>query len=69
MRMQNCLIDSRHRRGRYSLSARTILELESYLKTEFPDEITHCIGCREVRGALSRPLDCHHAYRMMSFSF
>ncbi|KAH8833826.1 hypothetical protein DL96DRAFT_1578514 [Flagelloscypha sp. PMI_526] len=39
---------NRSRRGRYSLSARTVLELESYLKTEFPDEVINCTVCRDM---------------------
>jgi hypothetical protein len=36
------------RRGRYSLSARTLLELQSYLRAEYPDEVLECTICLEV---------------------
>jgi hypothetical protein len=48
-----CLTTSR--RGRYSLSARTLLELQSYLRAEYPDEVLECTICLEVF-PLSPPL-------------
>ena len=41
----NMLFD---RRGRYSLSTRALLELLSYLKTTYPEEILECTICMEV---------------------
>jgi len=38
-----------HSRGRYSLSARSLLELLSYLKSSYPDDILECTICTEVR--------------------
>ena len=38
-----------YRRGRYSLSTRSLLELQSYLKTTYPDELQECTICLEVR--------------------
>jgi len=36
------------RRGRYSLSTRTLLELLPYLKSTYPEECLECIICYEV---------------------
>jgi len=36
------------KRGRYSLSTRSLLELHSYLKTTYPDEILECTICLEI---------------------
>ncbi|KAI5899730.1 uncharacterized protein SCHCODRAFT_02485674 [Schizophyllum commune H4-8] len=33
------------RRGRYSLSTRTLLELKGYIKSEYPDQIPTCMLC------------------------
>ncbi|KAF7363384.1 Non-structural maintenance of chromosomes element 1 [Mycena sanguinolenta] len=35
-------------RGRYSLSARALLELEPYLKSTYSDEILECLICNEI---------------------
>ena len=47
----SCLVLSNplHRRGRYSLSTRTLLELLPYLKSNYPDECLECTICMEVR--------------------
>ena len=37
-----------HRRGRYSLSPRTLLELYPYLKANYGDEMIECTICHEV---------------------
>lgn len=37
-----------YRRGRYSLSTRSLLELQSYLKTTYPEEVLECTICLEV---------------------
>ncbi|KAG5353981.1 hypothetical protein C0989_011469 [Termitomyces sp. Mn162] len=39
------------RRGRYSLSTRSLLELSPYLKTTYPEELIECTICLEVRHA------------------
>ncbi|KAF8902062.1 hypothetical protein CPB84DRAFT_1776495 [Gymnopilus junonius] len=44
------------KRGRYSLSARSILELQPYLKTTYPDEIIECTICMEL---MTRGVACH----------
>ncbi|KAJ6496618.1 Nse1 non-SMC component of SMC5-6 complex-domain-containing protein [Mycena vitilis] len=36
------------KRGRYSLSTRTLLELEPYLKSTYPEEIIECVICSEI---------------------
>ena len=36
------------RRGRYSLSTRALLELLSYLKSAYPEEVLECTICQEV---------------------
>lgn len=38
-----------YRKGRYSLSTRTILELQQYLRSTYPDEVIDCTICMEVR--------------------
>ncbi|KZT60417.1 hypothetical protein CALCODRAFT_532623 [Calocera cornea HHB12733] len=35
-------------RGRYSLSTRSLMELQTYLKTEFVDEVLECSLCMEI---------------------
>ncbi|KAG6880552.1 hypothetical protein C0993_005816, partial [Termitomyces sp. T159_Od127] len=35
------------RRGRYSLSTRSLLELSPYLKTTYPEELVECTICLE----------------------
>ncbi|CCM02353.1 uncharacterized protein FIBRA_04448 [Fibroporia radiculosa] len=40
------LTKSKH--GRYSLSLRTLIELESYLRNNFPDELLECTLCEET---------------------
>ncbi|KAJ7273649.1 Nse1 non-SMC component of SMC5-6 complex-domain-containing protein [Mycena haematopus] len=37
-----------HPRGRYSLSARALLELEPYLKSTYSDELIECVICSEI---------------------
>ncbi|KAF9264808.1 hypothetical protein L218DRAFT_817999, partial [Marasmius fiardii PR-910] len=44
------------KRGRYSLSPRTLLELYPYLKGTYPDEILECTICHEV---LTKGIACH----------
>ena len=39
------------RRGRYSLSTRTLLELLPYLKSTYPEECLECVICYEVSPA------------------
>ncbi|KAJ7219212.1 Nse1 non-SMC component of SMC5-6 complex-domain-containing protein [Mycena pura] len=36
------------KRGRYSLSARALLELSPYLKSTYPEEILECVICYEM---------------------
>ncbi|KAJ7156036.1 Nse1 non-SMC component of SMC5-6 complex-domain-containing protein [Mycena crocata] len=36
------------KRGRYSLSTRALLELQTYLKSTYPDEILECVICLEL---------------------
>ncbi|PCH38085.1 hypothetical protein WOLCODRAFT_52070, partial [Wolfiporia cocos MD-104 SS10] len=36
------------KRGRYSLSPRTLLELQPYLRSTYPDEILECTVCMEM---------------------
>lgn len=40
------------RKGRYSLSTRSILELLPYLKSTYPEEILECTICLDVRPLL-----------------
>ncbi|KAF9567521.1 hypothetical protein CPC08DRAFT_680722 [Agrocybe pediades] len=42
--------------GRYSLSTRSLLELQPYLKSTYPDEILECTVCMEI---LTRGLACY----------
>ncbi|KAF9005578.1 Nse1 non-SMC component of SMC5-6 complex-domain-containing protein [Cyathus striatus] len=44
------------KRGRYSLSTRSILELQPFLKSTYPDEILECTICFEI---LTRGIACH----------
>lgn len=44
----HCPSDSVCSLGRYMLSTRTIIELETYLKTEYPDEILECDNCQQA---------------------
>ncbi|KAF8231304.1 hypothetical protein L208DRAFT_72990 [Tricholoma matsutake] len=44
------------KRGRYSLSTRSLLELHSYLKTTYPDEVLECTICLEI---VTRGIACH----------
>ncbi|KAJ3559345.1 hypothetical protein NM688_g406 [Phlebia brevispora] len=44
------------RRGRYSLSTRTKLELGNYFKNTYPDEFIECTICMEM---LTRGIACH----------
>nr|VWO98843.1 Argininosuccinate lyase (Probable argininosuccinate lyase) [Ganoderma boninense] len=37
------------RRGRYSLSTRTVLELQTYLRTTYENEVIECTICMETR--------------------
>jgi len=50
---QGWLLKSRH--GRYSLSPRTILELEPYLKSTFEDEVLICASCDRI---VTKGLSC-----------
>ncbi|KAF8844590.1 hypothetical protein BDN67DRAFT_943421 [Paxillus ammoniavirescens] len=57
------------KRGRYSLSTRTILELLPYLKSNYPEECQECIICMEMvtRGVACNTLNCktrihHHCF-------
>ncbi|KAF8343941.1 Nse1 non-SMC component of SMC5-6 complex-domain-containing protein, partial [Cantharellus anzutake] len=47
------LLKSRH--GRYSLSPRTILELEPYLKSTYEDEVLLCASCDRI---VTKGLSC-----------
>ncbi|KNZ74205.1 Non-structural maintenance of chromosomes element 1 like protein [Termitomyces sp. J132] len=42
---------TKSKRGRYSLSTRSLLELSPYLKTTYPEELIECTICLEVRYA------------------
>ncbi|KAG7452591.1 uncharacterized protein BT62DRAFT_1070341 [Guyanagaster necrorhizus] len=44
------------RRGRYSLSVRTQLELQPYLKHTYPDDILECTICQEM---VTKGIACH----------
>ncbi|KAF8163230.1 Nse1 non-SMC component of SMC5-6 complex-domain-containing protein [Crassisporium funariophilum] len=44
------------KRGRYSLSTRSLLELLPYLKSTFPDEIIECTICMEI---MTRGIACY----------
>jgi len=44
------------KRGRYSLSPRTILELQPYLRSTYPDEILDCTICMEM---VTRGVGCY----------
>jgi len=46
------------RRGRYSLSTRALLELLSYLKSSYPDEVLECTICKEI---LTHGVGCYTA--------
>ncbi|KAG1768322.1 hypothetical protein EDD22DRAFT_977870 [Suillus occidentalis] len=48
------------RRGRYSLSTRTLLELLPYLKSSYPEECLECIICYEIitRGVACSTPNC-----------
>lgn len=46
------------KRGRYSLSTRALMELLSYLKSTYPEEILECTICQEI---LTRGVGCHTA--------
>ncbi|KAK0210670.1 Nse1 non-SMC component of SMC5-6 complex-domain-containing protein [Desarmillaria ectypa] len=55
------------KRGRYSLSMRTQLELQPYLKNTYPDDILECTICQEMvtKGFACHTLNCKvrvHAY-------
>jgi len=43
-------------RGRYSLSTRSILELQEYLTTTYDDEILSCTSCMEI---LTKGISCY----------
>ncbi|ODO05000.1 hypothetical protein I350_05612 [Cryptococcus amylolentus CBS 6273] len=58
---------SRSKRGRYSLSMRAIVELETYLKSEFPDYVHSCLRCKRLvfEGVACSKEECsahYHAY-------
>ncbi|KAI0950549.1 hypothetical protein AcV7_008978 [Taiwanofungus camphoratus] len=42
------------KRGRYSLSTRTLIELQPYLRTTYPDQIMECTLCMEVGSSPGR---------------
>ncbi|KAG5646662.1 hypothetical protein DXG03_002652 [Asterophora parasitica] len=44
------------KRGRYSLSTRSLLELQSYLKSTYPEEYSECTICMAI---LTRGVACH----------
>ncbi|KAI0748240.1 Nse1 non-SMC component of SMC5-6 complex-domain-containing protein [Daedaleopsis nitida] len=44
------------RRGRYSLSTRTILELQSYLRSTYESEVIECTICMEI---VTRGIACY----------
>ncbi|KAL0071515.1 hypothetical protein AAF712_001372 [Marasmius tenuissimus] len=44
------------KRGRYSLSPRTLLELYPYMKASYPNELIECTICHEV---ITRGMACH----------
>lgn len=48
------------KRGRYSLSTRTILELGAYLKSNYPDHILECMICKDIvtKGIACPTADC-----------
>jgi len=46
------------KKGRYSLSTRSLLELHSYLKTTYPNELIECTICMEI---LTQGVACHTA--------
>jgi len=39
---------NKSKRGRYTLASRTLLELQSYLKSTYPDEVIECTICFEM---------------------
>ncbi|KAL6309242.1 Nse1 non-SMC component of SMC5-6 complex-domain-containing protein [Sparassis latifolia] len=47
------------REGRYSLSTRTLLELQPYLRSTYPDEIIECTICMEM---ITRGVACYTAH-------
>ncbi|KAG9099621.1 hypothetical protein FS749_000809 [Ceratobasidium sp. UAMH 11750] len=52
------------KRGRYSLSSRSLLELQTYLRETYPDEYNECTYCMEpiTKGIACRTENC--IYRM-----
>ncbi|KAI0928564.1 hypothetical protein AcW1_005769 [Taiwanofungus camphoratus] len=46
------------KRGRYSLSTRTLIELQPYLRTTYPDQIMECTLCMEM---VTRGIACYTA--------
>ncbi|KAF8274953.1 Nse1 non-SMC component of SMC5-6 complex-domain-containing protein [Lactarius quietus] len=46
------------KKGRFSLSPRSLLELQPYLKSTYPDEVLECKGCFEI---LTRGYACPKA--------
>ncbi|KAH9079476.1 hypothetical protein EDB83DRAFT_2503914 [Lactarius deliciosus] len=58
---------SKSKKGRFSLSSRSLLELQPYLKSTYPDEILECTICFEIitRGHACPKAKCgvgmHHA--------
>ncbi|KAF7305107.1 Non-structural maintenance of chromosomes element 1 [Mycena kentingensis (nom. inval.)] len=62
----------RSKRGRYSLSPRSLLELEGYLKNAYPDEFLTCELCKDplTRGYACKAANCTvrmHAYCFTRF--
>ncbi|KAH9951923.1 Nse1 non-SMC component of SMC5-6 complex-domain-containing protein [Amylocystis lapponica] len=49
---------TKSKRGRYSLSTRTLLELQPYLKSTYPDEIIECTICMDM---VTRGIACYTA--------
>ncbi|KAF8894537.1 Nse1 non-SMC component of SMC5-6 complex-domain-containing protein [Infundibulicybe gibba] len=58
------------KRGRYSLSARSLLELMPYLKSTYPDELIECTICMEVmtRGIACSTANCKTRMHFHCFS-
>ncbi|OCH95004.1 hypothetical protein OBBRIDRAFT_746510 [Obba rivulosa] len=59
------------KKGRYSLSIRSLMELQDYLKNNYPEEIFECTICSEVitRGIRCYSPNCqsrmhHHCYNL-----
>ena len=44
----NGILLSFFRLGRYSLASRSLMELQPYLKSTYPDDLLECTICTEV---------------------